>query len=41
MDACSRRNENEGYFAEDWSEGFPGQWAPGYTGPLSPNIPSP
>merc|ERR1712166_308384 len=41
MDACSRRNDYEGRFAEDWTDKVPGQWAPGYTGPMSENIPMP
>ena len=41
MEACSRRNENEGYFAMDWDKPGYQQWAPGYTGPDSPAIPAP
>ena len=29
MEGCSRRNDFEGYHAEDWTIHFEGQWAPG------------
>ena len=32
MEACSRRNDYEGSFAEDWAETQPGQWTAGYVG---------
>jgi hypothetical protein len=31
MEGCSRRNEAEGHHAQDWTEHFEKQWAPGYS----------
>jgi hypothetical protein len=41
MEGCSRRNEAEGHHAQDWTEHFEKQWAPGYVGPDSDFPPPP
>ena len=35
MEGCSRRNEAEGHHAQDWTEHFEKQWAPGYSHSLT------